>query len=157
MRKRIEQTIGPNADIRDNASPELKKIRNRIQKNRDRIYHSLERFIGRPDIAPLIQDNVITQRNQRFVIPVKIDGKSKIKGIIHDQSSSGATIFVEPLIILPLNNAFLQDKLAEEKEIKRLLKEIADQYRQNILVLTTNVSVLARLDLIQAKGIFAAR
>ncbi|MBN2383326.1 endonuclease MutS2 [bacterium] len=157
VRALIERTISPNAELLDDASVELKRIRLSIQKNRDRIYRSLERFIARADIAPLIQDNVITQRNQRFVIPVKIDGKAKVKGIIHDQSSSGVTIFVEPMGILPLNNAFLQDKLAEEKEIKRLLRLLADRCRENLDQLRVNIQVLARIDLIQAKAVFADR
>lgn len=157
LRLRIEQTIGVDGEILDSASPALKKIRRKIQNTRETIYDRLHRFMNRPSYAPSIQDTIITQRNQRFVIPIRVEDKAKINGIIHDQSASGATLFIEPMDITPMNNALLQERLNEEKEIRRILTALTDELRIHRQVFSENLAVITELDFLQAKGHFAMK
>jgi len=153
----INRTVGSDGEILDNASSKLRKIRQKIYRLREKIYSSLERLMGKADVALHIQDNIVTQRNQRFVIPLKTEAKSKIKGIIHDQSATGATLFIEPLSVLPQNNELLQERLAEQKEIKSILRNITNLCRDNLAVIETDMRVISHLDFLQAKTFLAMK
>ncbi|MBP7228231.1 MAG: hypothetical protein KA988_03905, partial [Longilinea sp.] len=100
----ISQTISERGDILDTASPRLGSIRAELKTAHERLLSRLERMINDPKLSPILQEQLITQRNGRYVIPLRADFKGRIKSIVHDQSSSGATLFVEPLVVVELNN-----------------------------------------------------
>ena len=117
----IEKAIDENGEVRDSASPRLAIIRRDLKKTFDRLQDKLNRLISNPSTAKYLQESLITTRNGRYVVPVKADFKGKIRGILHDTSSSGATIFVEPEQTVELNNEWRDLQLQEEKEIRRIL------------------------------------
>jgi len=129
LEKRIEESIGNRGEILDTASNRLKEIRKGIRQKRDKLQKILNAIIGSASATGVLQDDIITTRNGRFVIPVKAESKGKIPGIIHDRSQSGATFFIEPLDIMEDNNelSFLTKEETDEeiKVLKRLSAEIA--------------------------------
>lgn len=151
----IKLCIDDNAEVLDSASPELSRIRQERRGGESRVRDRLEQMIRTPSIQKMLQDALITIRGDRYVIPVKQEYRSSIGGIVHDQSSSGATLFIEPESIVTMNNKLRELKLAEEREIEKIL------YRLSALVATIvdsasiNLEVLAELDFIFAKAGYA--
>ncbi len=146
--------LGEN-EMADNASAELKRIRDAITKLNITIKNKLNMFVTSPTYSKYLQDSIVTIRNNRFVIPVKSEFKNNIQGLIHDQSSSGKAVFVEPFQIVQLNNEIATLRISESLEIERILKAFtirvggeADNIRQNFNVLTD-------LDVIFAKALYA--
>ncbi len=146
--------LGEN-EMADNASAELKRIRDAITKLNITIKNKLNMFVTSPTYNKYLQDSIVTIRNNRFVIPVKSEFKNNIQGLIHDQSSSGKAVFVEPFQIVQLNNEIATLRISESLEIERILKAFtirvggeADNIRQNFNVLTD-------LDVIFAKALYA--
>ena len=124
---RIEQTIFDNIldenTINDKASNELYTIRKKIKQNENKIRDTLSSYISSPNFSQYLQDNIITMRNGRFVIPVKQEYKNMIKGLVHDMSSSGSTLFIEPNNIVELNNNIKELMIEENKVIEKILYE----------------------------------
>ncbi|MCP4713808.1 MAG: endonuclease MutS2 [Deltaproteobacteria bacterium] len=152
---RIAKSISGSGEILDSASPELAAIRNRLRKLRTGIIRSLEKIITDHDLSYAIQDDFITQRNNRYVIPVRTDSKSTIPGVVHDQSQSKATFFIEPLPVVTLNNEFQllqKDEYYEEIRILTELTRTINEYRVTIL---DNLNILEALDLIAARALFS--
>lgn len=151
----IEQTIGPDGTVLDSASPALRRIRNDIRVAHGRLLEKLNSILGSSQYQPAIQESIITMREGRYVIPVKNDFKGQLRGIVHDQSASGATVFLEPLAVVDLNNSWKQLQLDEREEIERILRELAKEVAKHGPEIIATVEALAELDLNFAKARYA--
>lgn len=151
----IASTVDDNGKVRDQASPELARIRGDLLIAQDRLTTRLQRMLSDSNIAPMLQDAIITQRDGRYVLPLKAEFKGKIKAVVHDRSSSGATIFVEPLEIVEANNHVRELELAERDEVRRILRELSARVGDSSGEIIATVNVLAALDLAFAKARFA--
>ena len=151
----IDNAIVNEEEISDNASPKLRSIRRQNISKNDAIRDKLNSIINSDKYRKYLQDTIITVREGRYVVPIKQENKRHFKGIIHDQSSSGATIFVEPLAVVELNNELRELHIAEREEIERILKELTDLVREKAEDIRNNQKILQRLDYIFAKGKYA--
>jgi len=151
----VTRVLTDRGDIRDDASPELSRIRRELEISQKRILNKLDRMLGSSSVSPYLQEAVITRREGRYVIPVQASYKSKVEGIVHDRSSSGVTYFMEPLAVVELNNALRELKLAEEEEIRRLLVMLTQSVREAGDQIASTVEALASLDLTLAKARYA--
>jgi DNA mismatch repair protein MutS2 len=151
----ISRCINERGEIRDSASPKLANIRHDLKVAYDRLMSKLERMISDPRIVPLLQETIITQRNGRYVIPLRADFKGRIRAITHDQSSSGATLFVEPLATVDLNNEWQEKQLAERDEERRILSELSGEIGLHAEHITRMLAALAELDLYLACAKYA--
>jgi len=152
LEKTIRDCINEEAQIVDDASPILKKIRQKIRSIEKKIRNHLENIIKDPRARSLIQDDIITIRQGRFVIPIKQHEKNKFPGVIHDKSESGLTVFVEPLIIVEFNNELRELFQEEKKEEYRILQSLTSLAGQNGEDILANYNILGELDLINAKA-----
>ena len=152
---RINKKLLPGGEIDDSASPELSAIRREIANHRARLTRSLEAAMRSAGDA--IQDQLVTMRNDRFVIPVKSDFRGKVGGVAHGFSSSGATVFVEPLEAIEANNELQNLKGKEEREVARILFELTESLREQLPAIEAAVDAVAELDLIKAKVEFARK
>jgi DNA mismatch repair protein MutS2 len=151
----INQCLDERGNIRDSASPELARIRREERIAHDRIQDKLQRIISSSRNAPLLQEPIITQREGRYVIPLKTDFKGRIKGVVHDVSASGATTFIEPLSVVELNNAWRELQLEEQQEENRILAHLSDITAEHAPQIRQTVQALAELDLAFAKAKYA--
>lgn len=151
----ITRTISDRGEVLDTASPKLASIRSEMRVAHERLLGKLERLINDPKNAPILQEQIITQRNGRYVIPLRADFKGRIRSIVHDQSSSGQTLFVEPLAVVELNNTWHELQLAERDEERRILAEVTDQVGRHAGTLTEIVLALAEMDLCLACAKYA--
>lgn len=151
----ITRTISDRGEVLDTASPKLSSIRSEMKIAHERLLTRLERLINDPRNAPILQEQIITQRNGRYVIPLRADFKGRIRSIVHDQSSSGATLFVEPLAVVELNNTWHELQLAERDEERRILAELTDQVGRFAGTLIDIVLALAEMDLCLACAKYA--
>lgn len=143
----ISKAISERGDILDSASPKLSAIRSELKVSHERLLGRLERMINDPKTAPMLQEGIITQRNGRYVIPLRAEFKGRVRSIIHDQSSSGATLFVEPLVIVELNNRYHELQLEERDEERRILAELSSRVGGNAHALKALVEALGQIDL----------
>jgi DNA mismatch repair protein MutS2 len=141
----------------DRASPRLRGLRRQIQTLRGELEARVERLLDHPAIAPALQDRYVTVRNGRYVLPVRGDARRAVRGIVHDRSGSGATLFVEPDEIVDLNNQLTQRTLEERDEELRLLVELTAQVHARLPELDTLVVALATLDLAFGRAALAER
>ncbi len=148
----IEGCINDHGEVVDSASPALASIRRELRITQDRLRARLERLIASPDIRQFLQEPIITQREGRYVIPLKAEFKGRIPGLIHDTSASGATLFIEPLAVVELGNRYRELQLEEQHEIERILRELSAQVAAKADAITRTVEALARLDLALAKA-----
>ncbi|MGH9452860.1 MAG: endonuclease MutS2, partial [Terriglobia bacterium] len=153
----LDGKILPDGSIDSSASPKLAAIRHAIERLRHELQSTLERLVQRLAREKLLQDAVVTLRNDRFVIPVKSDERRRVEGIVHGSSSSGASVFVEPLETVPMNNERVELQDQEFAEIQRILAEFTARLAEKRQELMTAVDILARLDLVFAKAEFARR
>ena len=151
----VERCLDQRGNLRDDASPELARIRREARIAHDRLQDKLQNIIGSPKNAPYLQEMLITQRDGRYVIPLKADFKGRIRGIVHDVSASGATVFIEPLSVVELNNTWRELQLAEEQEIHRILAGLSALVADHADEIVHNVEALADLDLAFAKAKYA--
>jgi DNA mismatch repair protein MutS2 len=151
----IDATFDSRGEIVDGASPELSKIRRDLRVARERLTKKLQAVISNPDIVHMLQEPIITQREGRFVVPLRAEFKSKFRSVVHDQSSSGATLFVEPLQVVEQNNQVRELGLAERDEIRRILRELCALIGEHASEIIQTVEALARLDLALAKARYA--
>lgn len=150
---KINKKLLPGGEIDDSASPELAKIRREINQQRGQLQKTLESTMRNAGEA--IQDAIVTQRNERYVIPVKADFRGKINGVAHGFSSSGATVFIEPLEVIEANNELQNLKGKEEREISRILFSLTEELREQLPAIETAVKAVTELDFIRAKVEFA--
>ncbi|MEN6460708.1 MAG: endonuclease MutS2, partial [Syntrophomonas sp.] len=119
LENQIFRAVDEDGFIRDDASPALRSIRSQIDSNRIKIKDFLQKFIRSESNQKLLQDNLVTERDGRYVVPVKQEHRSEVKGIVHDESASGATIFIEPLPVVEHNNHIRSLQMEEKREIER--------------------------------------
>jgi DNA mismatch repair protein MutS2 len=151
----IRDCIEPDGHISDDASGELRRIRNTRTRVGERLRRMLEGYLRDPDSGPVIQDDFITERNGRFVIPLRIDAPRQVRGIVHATSSSGATRFVEPLESVDLNNELVRLGEQEQEEQDRLLLAWSEMLRFHLDDILNAAEGLAVLDSLQARALFA--
>jgi DNA mismatch repair protein MutS2 len=151
----ISKTLDDRGEVLDSASEKLAKTRRDMRVAHDRITDKLQGMISDPKIARMLQEPIITQRDGRFVIPLQADFKGRIKAVIHDQSASGATLFIEPLRVVDLNNELRELRLGERDEIRRILAELSSQVGEFADEISATVGVLATIDLAFAKARYA--
>lgn len=151
----ITRAISDRGDILDSASPKLGVIRRDIRISHDRLMSKLQRMVGDPNTSTYLQDAIITQRDGRYVLPLRAEFKGRIKSIIHDQSASGATLFVEPIAVVELNNKYRELQLAERDEERRILAELSYQVGSHAGEIQKVVEVIASLDLALACAKYA--
>lgn len=136
----------------DNASPALKDIRRSITRQNDAIRNRLNSIINSSDNRTYLQDAIVTVRDGRYVIPVKAEHRGRFQGIIHDQSATGATLFIEPQVIVNMNNELREMELKEKAEVERILAELSSAAAEHFHDITNNQKLLTALDIIFAKG-----
>jgi DNA mismatch repair protein MutS2 len=151
--EQINKKLLPSGEIDDSASPELARIRREISAQRARLTKSLESIMRSSGEA--IQDELVTIRNDRFVIPVKADFRGKVGGVAHGFSSSGQTVFIEPLDAIEANNELQNLKGKEEREVARILFALTEELREQLPAIEAAVEAVAELDAIKAKVEFA--
>ncbi len=154
---RIDRCILSEDEMADSASPELKDIRRSIVRQNEAIRNRLNQILSSRDNQTYLQDSLVTMRDGRYVVPVKAEHRAKMPGIVHDQSSSGATIFVEPQVIVDLNNGLRELELAERAEIDRILAELSSNVAEHFHDLMNNQKILVQMDVIFAKGKLSCR
>ena len=149
---RVTSKILPSGELDDRASPELANIRHEINVLRSRITRSLENLMRRS--AEAIQDELVTIRNDRFVIPVKADHRGRVQGVAHGYSSSGATAFVEPLETIDANNELQGLHESETREIARILFGLSEELRAQLPAIEMAADAVAEIDFINARAVF---
>ncbi len=142
-------------EISDHASPELYAIRRHIRQCNERVRDKLNSMIHSAALAKHLQDPIITIRNDRYVIPVKQESRAAVPGLIHDQSASGATLFVEPMAVVEIGNDLKQWIAKENNEIERILQAFSARITPEASMLEHNLNVLAKLDFMFAKGMLS--
>jgi DNA mismatch repair protein MutS2 len=147
--------ILPDGTLEDRASPELARIRREIEKQRRAIQESLRGYLRRLAEGGAVQDELVTIRGERFVIPVKIEQKRRVQGVVHGTSSSGQTVFVEPLETIEQNNELVRLLDEEQAEIRRILLEMTRRIGEQAAAILASAEVLAELELQFAKARFA--
>lgn len=152
----IDRCILSEDEMSDNASPELKNIRRSIARQNDAIKNRLNHILNSADNRTYLQDSIVTIRDGRYVVPVKAEHRGKVPGIVHDQSSTGQTIFIEPQVVVNLNNELRELELEEKVEIERILAELSSNVAEHFHDIMNNQKLLIELDMIFAKGKFSA-
>ena len=152
LRERIERSIDPGGEILDSASPALKTARRKMRVAQERLRERLNAMLRSPDLASAIGDAIVTQRAGRYVIPVRAEAKGRVPGIVHDQSASAATLFIEPLVVVELNNAWTQATLEAAEEEERVLEALSREVERQAEALSTSLVALARADLWLARA-----
>ena len=151
----IGRAINERGEVMDSASPRLARLRSEIRVLQDRLQTRIQRIAGNRDNAQYLQESIVTQRQGRYVLPVRAEFKGRIPGIVHDQSGSGATLFVEPFAIVDLNNDWRQRQFEEQEEVHRILRELTELVADESLYLHATLDALAGLDLILARARYA--
>ncbi len=144
---RIGKTISDRGDVLDSASEKLSEIRREMKITYERMMSRMQRYISDGSTAKMLQEPIITQRNGRNVLPLRAEFKGRIKAVIHDQSASGATLFIEPLAVVEWNNRYRELELEERDEIRRILAELSYAVAEHAFALEAMVEVMAELDL----------
>ncbi len=152
LRVRIERTVDESGEILDSASGELAAIRKRLRTAQDRVRERLNTMLRSSALAGVIGEAIVTMRAGRYVIPIRAEAKGKLKGIVHDQSASGATLFVEPLTVVDLNNTWTQASLDAAREEERILEELSREIEVRSEALLASLTALARADLWLARA-----
>ncbi len=152
LEREIDRCILSEDEIADDASPELRRIRRAIMRQNEAIRSKIQQIVSSAENRAFLQDAIVTMRQRRFVVPLKAEHKTRFAGIVHDQSSSGATLFIEPQAIVKMNNELRELELAEEQEIARILKELSLRVGENELAIRANQDILLKLDNMFAKG-----
>lgn len=155
LNNEIKKCILSEDEISDDASSTLKEIRRHMKLANDKIHSELNRLVNSQTIRTYLQDFVITTRSGRYCLPVKAEHKSHFPGMVHDQSSTGATLFIEPMAVVKLNNDLRELSLKEHAEIEIILTNLSLQASQYCSELSTNLSVLTTLDFIFAKAMLS--
>ena len=147
---RIEETISEEGAVLDTASPTLRKLRFDIRGANQRLQDRLRTLVS--EFGHALQEPIVTIRNDRYVIPVRAESRGQVRGIVHDQSASGATVFVEPMVVVELNNKLRQLQIEEQQEIERILRVLSGEIGHEAEALKVAVELLAEIDLHLAKA-----
>ena len=151
----LEQTFSERGEILDSASPALRRIRNDMRSAQGRLMDRLNSMVSSSENRTALQEPIVTMRNGRYVIPVRADQRSKVPGVVHDQSASGQTVFVEPLAVTEMNNRVKELELDEAREVERILQELSGRVAAQGPELRDTVDALADVDLAFAKARYA--
>ncbi|MDH5508529.1 MAG: endonuclease MutS2, partial [Anaerolineae bacterium] len=143
----ISRTLSERGEVLDSASDKLGGIRRELHVVHDRLLSRMQRMVSNAKITPYLQDALVTQRDGRYVLPVRADAKGRVKGVVHDQSSSGATLFIEPLAVVESNNQWRELQLAERDEERRILAALCGQVGEHAGDIQQAVETLGALDL----------
>ena len=152
LRSTLERSFDPAGELLDTASPRLGALRRATRLAYERLRTRLEQLVHSSDVGGALQDPIVTLRNGRYVVPVRADARSRVKGIVHDASGSGQTLFVEPLVAVELGNAWREAQLATAAEIERILDELSALVGSQAVPLAETLDALARFDLWSAKA-----
>src|SRR5688500_2752836 len=151
----VRQAIDPGGEVLDQASPELKRIRNELRQKRQKLRGTLEQYT-RGSSAKYLQDEVITERNGRFVLMVRAEHRGNVPGIVHGSSTTGATLFMEPAATVEINNDIVELEDREREEVLRILLELTDRFRARPEEMAISREVARELDLLQAKARYSS-
>jgi len=152
IEEKIEQCIISEVEISDNASSALRKIRKSITLKNEAVKNKLNKIITSQAYQKILQDTIVTLRQNRYVVPVKQEHRLSMPGVVHDKSSSGATLFIEPMAVVELNNQLRELYIEEKKEIERILMEISAMIAERAEEIKSNQIILQQLDFTFAKG-----
>lgn len=152
LEKEITRCILSVDEIADDASANLSSIRKQLGRMNDRIHEKLTAMLGKTSVSECLQDHVIVMRDNRYCLPVRAEYKSRIPGVVHDTSSSGSTLFIEPMALLELDNELRELERREIEEIERILRQLSSLAAEHVFELQENYRLLSDLDLIFAKG-----
>ena len=152
----VGRKIDAAGDVNDDASPDLKTIRGRLRKQRNRLRGNLESFLRGRETARFLQERVVAERNGRFVLVVRSEHRTAIPGIVHGSSASGASLFLEPLSTVDLNNEIVALEQHEEDEVRRVLTGLSAAFRRRAADLRRTLTAATDLDVVQALAAFAA-
>ena len=155
VRSTLARSFDPVGELLDTASPRLGGLRAAVRVAYDRLRRRLDALVG-AELGSALQEPIVTLRNGRYVVPVKAEARARVKGIVHDASGSGQTLFVEPLVAVELGNAWREAQVAEAEEIARILDELSALIAANATALRETLDALARFDLWAAKATLAA-
>ncbi|MBD5536617.1 MAG: endonuclease MutS2 [Lachnospiraceae bacterium] len=147
----IRRCLLSEEEVADDASPELKRIRRSIQLTGEKIHNQLGSMLN-GSCRTYLQDAVITMRGDRYCLPIKAEFKNQVSGLVHDQSATGSTFFIEPAAVVELNNHLRELAIEEQKEIERILADLSAQVSEHTDELSTNQRIMTRLDFVFAKG-----
>ncbi|MGB4168098.1 MAG: endonuclease MutS2 [Tepidanaerobacteraceae bacterium] len=152
LEEKIEKAIISEDEIADDASPKLSSIRRQKRVLAQNIKNKLNEIISSPNYQKVLQEAIVTVRQDRYVVPVKQEFKGSIPGVIHDQSASGATLYIEPMAVVQMNNELRQLELEEDREIERILRDFSGKVQENHDPILDTLYNLAQLDFIMAKA-----
>lgn len=152
VEREVERCIGPSGEVLDGASSKLHSLRSQWKVIQNRIRDKMDSLVHSSENSKYLQDQIVTVRNERYCIPVKQEYRSLFPGIVHDQSSSGATLFIEPLAVVELNNQLRMVESDEQDEISRILSDLSGRIKEISAPVLTSINILARLDAVFAKG-----
>jgi DNA mismatch repair protein MutS2 len=155
VRSTLARSFDPVGELLDTASPRLGGLRAAVRVAYDRLRRRLDSLVG-AELGSALQEPIVTLRNGRYVVPVKAEARSRVKGIVHDASGSGQTLFIEPLVAVELGNAWREAQVAEAEEIARILDELSALVAANVDALRETLGALARFDLWAAKASLSA-
>ena len=150
--RELDRCIDDEGEIKDNASPELKQAVRDVLSAKQKLESKVEKFFSNDGYKEAIQDNYHTEREGRLVIPVKLDKRSQIEGIVHDSSGSGQTLYIEPSAIIPLNNQLKINRLALDREKKKILQVLTRQIIDSGEIIASSMEILVELDFIHARA-----
>ena len=151
----IRRKIDPAGEVIDDASPELRSVRDRLRKQRTRLRGTLESYLRGKDTSKYLQQQIVTDRNGRYVLVVRSEHRSAIPGIVHGSSGSGASLFLEPLSTVEINNDIVALEQQEAEEVRRILLELTDAFRRRGGDLERTVQAATELDVLQARAQFS--
>ena len=152
LRSTLQRSFDPTGELLDTASPRLGGLRRAVRVAYERLRSRLDQFIHSGELAGSLQEPIVTLRGGRYVIPIRADAKSRVKGIVHDASGSGQTLFIEPLVAVELGNAWREAKVAESAEVERILDELSMVVAGQAGALRETLDALARFDFWSAKA-----
>src|SRR5256712_7923383 len=150
LARRIEETISQEGEVLDTASPTLRKLRFDVRGANQRLQDRLRTLVR--EFGSALQEPIVTIRSDRYVVPVRAESRGQVRGIVHDQSSSGATVFIEPMVVVELNNKLRQLQIEERQEIERILRQLSLEVGNEKNALDLDVELLAEFDLHLAKA-----
>ncbi len=157
LQEAIENAILSEEEISDSASPELSRIRRAISRQSANIREQLNKLIKNKETNKYLQENIITQRDGRFVVPVKVENKSEINGLVHDVSSSGATLFIEPISVVEANNEIRVLEAQEQAEIERIIRNLSQRVGERAEDITIGYEIAIKLEMYFAKSNYGAK
>jgi DNA mismatch repair protein MutS2 len=151
--RRIEETVGEEGEVLDSASTRLRRLRGEVRAANQRLQQRLRTLVS--EFGHVLQEPIVTTRADRYVVPVKADFRGRVRGIVHDQSASGATLFIEPMVVVELNNALREVQAQEREEIDRILREVSAEIGAEAEPIGRAMEALGEFDLQLAKARYA--